>query len=107
MKLCFTCLKKCVINSTTCILIEPDIKKTSEEVDEDDGDDFLLDYQPIQEDPIKTVNYITSESQEGKKYALVNSDEIILKREAIRFRFSAQLLSKISNIRVIIKINNN
>ncbi|XP_074676699.1 protein IMPACT isoform X2 [Strix aluco] len=44
---------------------EPDIKKTSEEVDEDDGDDFLLDYQPIQEDPIKMLNYITSESQEG------------------------------------------
>lgn len=43
---------------------EPDIKKTSEEVDEDHGDDFLLDYQPIQEDPIKIVNYITSESQE-------------------------------------------
>ncbi|XP_054046534.1 protein IMPACT isoform X1 [Rissa tridactyla] len=43
---------------------EPDIKKTSEEVDEDDGDDFLLDYQPIQEDSIKIVNYITSESQE-------------------------------------------
>ncbi|XP_009469539.1 PREDICTED: protein IMPACT [Nipponia nippon] len=43
---------------------EPDIKKTSEEVDEDDGDDFLLDYEPIQEDPIKMLNYITSESQE-------------------------------------------
>ncbi|XP_075560940.1 protein IMPACT isoform X2 [Pelecanus crispus] len=43
---------------------EPDIKKTSEEVDEDDRDDFLLDYQPIQEDPIKMLNYITSESQE-------------------------------------------
>ncbi|XP_076185934.1 protein IMPACT isoform X2 [Aptenodytes patagonicus] len=43
---------------------EPDIKKTSEEVDEDDGDDFILDYQPIQEDPVKMLNYITSESQE-------------------------------------------
>ncbi|XP_035758910.1 protein IMPACT [Egretta garzetta] len=43
---------------------EPDIKKTSEEVDEDDGDDFLLDYQPIQEDPIKMLNYVTSKSQE-------------------------------------------
>ncbi|XP_075350630.1 protein IMPACT isoform X3 [Mycteria americana] len=43
---------------------EPDIKKTSEEVDEDHGDDFLLDYQAIQEDPIKMLNYITSESQE-------------------------------------------
>ncbi|XP_010572647.1 PREDICTED: protein IMPACT isoform X4 [Haliaeetus leucocephalus] len=44
---------------------EPDIKKTSEEVDEDDGDDLLLDYQPVQEDPIKMLNYITSESQEA------------------------------------------
>ncbi|XP_075272419.1 protein IMPACT isoform X1 [Opisthocomus hoazin] len=43
---------------------EPDIKKTSEEVDEDDGDIFLVDYQPIQEDPIKMLNYVTCESQE-------------------------------------------
>ncbi|XP_074998044.1 protein IMPACT isoform X2 [Calonectris borealis] len=43
---------------------EPDIKKTSEEVDEDDGDYFLLDHQPVQEDPIKMLNFITSESQE-------------------------------------------
>lgn len=68
--------KNNVVNSTTFILIEPDIKKTSEEV-EVDGDDFLLDYQPIQEDPIKMLNYVTSESQEGKKYSPVNSDKII------------------------------
>lgn len=81
-------LQKCVINSTACILIEPDIKKTTEEVDEDDGEDFLLDYQPIQEDQIKMLNYMTSaESQEGKKYALVNSVEV----EAWRFCFSTQL----------------
>ncbi|NXW57309.1 IMPCT protein, partial [Eurystomus gularis] len=43
---------------------EPGIKKTSEEVDEDDGDYFLLEYQPIQEDPIKRLNCATSESQE-------------------------------------------
>ncbi|KAM4685059.1 protein IMPACT isoform 4-T4 [Amazona ochrocephala] len=43
---------------------EPDIKKTSEEVDEDDGDDFVLDCQPIHEDPVKMLNYITSGSQE-------------------------------------------
>lgn len=73
---CLFC-KKCVINSTTCILIEPDIKKTTEEVDEDDGDDFLLDYQPTQEDQTKMLNYMTPESQEGKKYTLVNSVEII------------------------------
>lgn len=58
--------KKCVINSIICILIEPDIKKTSEEVDEDDGDDFLPDYQPLLEDPIKMLNYVTPESHEGK-----------------------------------------
>ncbi|KAK2546253.1 Impact [Columba livia] len=43
---------------------EPDFKKTSEEVDEDDGDDFLLDYQPVLEDPIKMLNYVTPESHE-------------------------------------------
>lgn len=43
---------------------EPDIKKTTEEVDEDCGNDFLLDYQPVQEDPVEILNYITSESQE-------------------------------------------
>lgn len=59
-------MQKCVINSTTYILIEPDIKKTTEEVDEGDEDDFLLDYQPIQENQIKMLNYMTSESQEGK-----------------------------------------
>lgn len=64
-----------MINSITCILIEPDIKKTTEEVDEDDGGDFLLDYQPIQENQM--LNCMTSESQEGKKYVLVNSVEII------------------------------
>lgn len=73
---CLSC-KKCVINSTTCIFIEPDIKKTTEEVDEDDGDDFLLDYQPTQEDQTKMLNYMTPESQDGKKYTLVNSVEII------------------------------
>lgn len=68
LKFCLSCLtKKCVKNSTTSVLTEPDIKKTSEEVDEDGGDDFDLDCQPIQEDPIKMLNYITSESQEGKK----------------------------------------
>ena len=45
---------------------EPDIKKTTEEVDEDCENDFLLDYQPVQEDPVEILNYITSESQEGK-----------------------------------------
>lgn len=66
--------KKYVINSTTCILTEPDIKKTSEEVDDDGGDDFVLDCQPLHEDPIKMLNYITSGSQEGKIICLVNSD---------------------------------
>ncbi|KAM6281905.1 protein IMPACT isoform 3-T3 [Porphyrio hochstetteri] len=42
---------------------EPNLKKTSEEV-EDDGDDFFLDCQPIQEDSIKMLHYISPESQE-------------------------------------------
>ncbi|OWK59722.1 Histamine H3 receptor [Lonchura striata] len=41
---------------------EPDIKKITEEVDEDDGSDFLLDYQPTQENQM--LNCMTSESQE-------------------------------------------
>ncbi|OXB61275.1 hypothetical protein ASZ78_010191 [Callipepla squamata] len=49
---------------TTYMFVEPDIKKTTEEVDEDNGDDFLLDYQPVQEDPVEILNFITSESQE-------------------------------------------
>ncbi|XP_064026513.1 protein IMPACT isoform X2 [Pogoniulus pusillus] len=44
---------------------EPDIKKTTEEADEDDGDDFLLEYQPIQEDPTQMLNCLAPESHEG------------------------------------------
>uniref|UniRef100_A0A8D0FUU3 Impact RWD domain protein n=1 Tax=Strix occidentalis caurina TaxID=311401 RepID=A0A8D0FUU3_STROC len=67
---------------------EPDIKKTSEEVDEDDGDDFLLDYQPIQEDPIKMLNYITSESQEGEELPSIHHGNPITDR---RSTFQAHL----------------
>ncbi|XP_054036179.1 protein IMPACT [Dryobates pubescens] len=44
---------------------EPDVKKTTEEAEDDAGDDFLLDYQPIQEDPLQMLNYLTPGSQEG------------------------------------------
>ncbi|XP_054046535.1 protein IMPACT isoform X2 [Rissa tridactyla] len=67
---------------------EPDIKKTSEEVDEDDGDDFLLDYQPIQEDSIKIVNYITSESQEDEELPSIHHGSPITDR---RSTFQAHL----------------
>lgn len=73
MKICITYLsEKCVIGLlTTYAFIEPDIKKTTEEVDEDSVDDFFLDYQPVQEDPVEILSYITSESQEGKDVSLL------------------------------------
>uniref|UniRef100_A0A8C0B1C8 Impact RWD domain protein n=1 Tax=Buteo japonicus TaxID=224669 RepID=A0A8C0B1C8_9AVES len=67
---------------------EPDIKKTSEEVDEDDGDYFLLDYQPVQEDPIKMLNYITSESQEDEELPSIHHGNPITDR---RSTFQAHL----------------
>ncbi|NXS44743.1 IMPCT protein, partial [Balaeniceps rex] len=76
---------------------EPDIKKTSEEV-EDDGDDFLLDYQPIREDPIKMLNYITSESQEGKKYALLISVFLKVKRVLEKLYENKKIASATHNI---------
>lgn len=73
MKICITYLsEKYIIGLlTTYTFIEPDTKKTTEEVDEDNGDDFLLDYQPVQEDPVEILSYITSESQEGKDVSLL------------------------------------
>ncbi|XP_009984912.1 PREDICTED: protein IMPACT, partial [Tauraco erythrolophus] len=67
---------------------EPDIKKTSEEVDEGDGDDFLLDYQPVQEDPTKILNYITSESQEDEELPSIHHGNPITDR---RSTFQAHL----------------
>ncbi|NXJ93763.1 IMPCT protein, partial [Corythaixoides concolor] len=67
---------------------EPDVKKTSEEVDEDDGDDFLLDYQPVQEDPTKMLNYITSESQEDEELPSIHHGNPITDR---RSTFQAHL----------------
>ncbi|NXN94899.1 IMPCT protein, partial [Rhinopomastus cyanomelas] len=46
---------------------EPDVKKTSAEVVEDDGDDYLLDRQPAQEDPIHVLSYVVSEVQEDEE----------------------------------------
>ncbi|XP_062344621.1 protein IMPACT isoform X1 [Cinclus cinclus] len=67
---------------------EPDIKKTTEEVDEDDGGDFLLDYQPIQEDQIKMLNYMTSESQEDEELPPIHHGNPITDR---RSTFQAHL----------------
>ncbi|XP_027571679.1 protein IMPACT [Pipra filicauda] len=66
---------------------EPDIKKTSEEVAEDD-EDFLLDYEPIQEDPIKMLNYMTSESQEDEELPPIHHGNPITDR---RSTFQAHL----------------
>uniref|UniRef100_A0A8B9IJZ7 Impact RWD domain protein n=1 Tax=Anser cygnoides TaxID=8845 RepID=A0A8B9IJZ7_ANSCY len=67
---------------------EPDIKKTSEEVDEDSGDDFLIDYQPVQEDPVKLLNYITSENQEDEKLPSIHHGNPLTDR---RSTFQAHL----------------
>ncbi|XP_059336860.1 protein IMPACT isoform X2 [Ammospiza nelsoni] len=67
---------------------EPDIKKTTEEVDEDDGDDFLLDYQPTQEDQTKMLNYMTSESHEDEELPPIHHGNPITDR---RSTFQAHL----------------
>ncbi|XP_030301164.1 protein IMPACT isoform X2 [Calypte anna] len=67
---------------------EPDIKKTSEEVNEDDGDDFLLDCQPVQEDSIKMLSYIPSESQEDEELPPIHHGSPITDR---RSTFQAHL----------------
>ncbi|XP_021244306.1 protein IMPACT isoform X2 [Numida meleagris] len=67
---------------------EPDIKKTTEEVDEDSGDDFLLDYQPVQEDPVEILNYITSESQEDEELPTIHHGNPLTDR---RSTFQAHL----------------
>ncbi|XP_053852957.1 protein IMPACT isoform X2 [Vidua macroura] len=67
---------------------EPDIRKTTEEVDEDDGDDFLLDYQPIQENQIKMLNCMTSENQEDEELPPIHHGNPITDR---RSTFQAHL----------------
>ncbi|XP_025938977.1 protein IMPACT isoform X1 [Apteryx rowi] len=67
---------------------EPDNKKTSEEVDEDNEDDFLLDYQPVQEDSVKMLNFITSESQEDEELPSIHHGNPITDR---RSTFQAHL----------------
>lgn len=44
----------------------PVIKKITEEIEEDYDDDFSVDYQLIQDDTVKTLNFIIPEGQEGK-----------------------------------------
>ncbi|XP_072186738.1 protein IMPACT isoform X2 [Excalfactoria chinensis] len=67
---------------------EPDIKKITEEVDEDNGDDFLLDYQAVQEDPVEILNYITSESQEDEELPVIHHGNPLTDR---RSTFQAHL----------------
>uniref|UniRef100_A0A8C5T660 Impact RWD domain protein n=1 Tax=Malurus cyaneus samueli TaxID=2593467 RepID=A0A8C5T660_9PASS len=67
---------------------EPDIKKTTKEVDEDGEDDFFLDYQPVQEDQIKVLNYVTSESQEDEELPPIHHGNPITDR---RSTFQAHL----------------
>ncbi|XP_068788486.1 protein IMPACT isoform X2 [Struthio camelus] len=67
---------------------EPDIKKTSEEVDEDNENGFLLDYQPVQEDSVKMLNFITSESQEDEELPSIHHGNPITDR---RSTFQAHL----------------
>uniref|UniRef100_A0A8C0G7D8 Impact RWD domain protein n=1 Tax=Chelonoidis abingdonii TaxID=106734 RepID=A0A8C0G7D8_CHEAB len=42
----------------------PNIEKITEEIDEDNEDDYSLEYQPVQEDTIKTLNFVISENEE-------------------------------------------
>ncbi|XP_064511013.1 protein IMPACT isoform X2 [Pseudopipra pipra] len=81
---------------------EPDIKKTSEEVDEVDGEDFLLDYEPIQEDPIKMLNYMTSESQEDEELPPIHHGNPITDR---RSTFQAHLAPVVTT-RQILNVHN-
>ncbi|NXU61257.1 IMPCT protein, partial [Horornis vulcanius] len=76
---------------------EPDIKKTTEEVDEDDGDDFLLDYQPIQEDQIKMLKYMPAESQEDEELPPIHHGKPITDR---RSTFQAHLAPVVTTSQV-------
>ncbi|XP_025978592.1 protein IMPACT isoform X2 [Dromaius novaehollandiae] len=67
---------------------EPDNKKISEEVDEDNEDDSLLDYQPVQEDSVKMLNFTTSESQEDEELPSIRHGNPITDR---RSTFQAHL----------------
>ncbi|XP_051467016.1 protein IMPACT isoform X2 [Apus apus] len=68
---------------------DPDTKKTSEEVDDDDEEDgFLLDCQPVQENPIKMLNYVMPESQEDEELPPIHHGNPITDR---RSTFQAHL----------------
>ncbi|XP_074843379.1 protein IMPACT isoform X5 [Carettochelys insculpta] len=45
----------------------PDVKKITEEINEDYEDDYSLEYQPAQEDTVKTLSFVISESQEDEE----------------------------------------
>ncbi|XP_043363914.1 protein IMPACT isoform X5 [Dermochelys coriacea] len=42
----------------------PNVEKITGEIDEGNEDDYSLEYQPVQEDTVKTLNFVISESQE-------------------------------------------
>ncbi|XP_075776945.1 protein IMPACT isoform X1 [Pelodiscus sinensis] len=64
---------------------EPDVKKITEEIDEDD---YSLEYKPVQEEAIKTLNFVISESQEDEELPPINHGNPISDR---RSTFQAHL----------------
>ncbi|XP_034618677.1 protein IMPACT isoform X3 [Trachemys scripta elegans] len=71
----------------------PNIEKITEEIDEDNEDDYSLEYQPVQEDTIKTLNFVISESQEDEELPPINHGNPISDR---RSTFQAHLAPVVS-----------
>ncbi|XP_050798010.1 protein IMPACT isoform X3 [Gopherus flavomarginatus] len=71
----------------------PNIEKITEEIDEDNEDDYSLEYQPVQEDTIKTLNFVMSESQEDEELPPINHGNPISDR---RSTFQAHLAPIVS-----------
>ncbi|CAM2106551.1 unnamed protein product [Caretta caretta] len=74
----------------------PNVEKITEEIDEDDEDnegDYSLEYQPVQEDTVKTFNFVISESQEDEELPPINHGNPISDR---RSTFQAHLAPVVS-----------
>ncbi|XP_073187460.1 protein IMPACT isoform X4 [Lepidochelys kempii] len=74
----------------------PNVEKITEEIDEDDEDnegDYSLEYQPVQEDTVKTLNFVISESQEDEELPPINHGNPISDR---RSTFQAHLAPVVS-----------
>ncbi|XP_006016446.1 protein IMPACT isoform X1 [Alligator sinensis] len=72
----------------------PVIKKITEEIEEDyDDDDFSLDCQLNQDNTVKTLNFITPESQEGEELPRIHHGNPITDR---RSTFQAHLAPVVS-----------